>query len=84
MAASPSAEELGIKVYQKFKESGMKTWTDEHYVKVQDGPVSGSNRIVFKNLPAEYPKGFLSYSATGSVNVSNELNNEGNGGGAAD
>ncbi|KAK2822047.1 hypothetical protein Q5P01_022112 [Channa striata] len=64
-AGSSGDESLGNRVLAKFKEGGMKTWTDEHFVKVQDPPASG-NRIVFKNK--EYrPGGFLSYSATGTV-----------------
>lgn len=48
----------------------MKSWTDEHFIRVQDPPISGFNKIVYKNGPEERPKGFLSYSATGSVTVS--------------
>ncbi|XP_034743848.1 transferrin receptor 1a isoform X2 [Etheostoma cragini] len=66
-AGSPEDDALGNKVIQKFKEYGMKTWTDEHFVKVQDRPTSGSNRVVFKNGNAMHPEGFLSYSATGQV-----------------
>lgn len=47
----------------------MKSWTDEHFVKVQDPPVSGYNKIVFKNGKEERPSGFLSYSACGTVSV---------------
>lgn len=57
----------------KFKEYGMKSWTDEHFVKVQDAPVSGSNRISFKGRE-ERPGGFLSYSANGTVTVILKLN----------
>ncbi|KAA8587409.1 transferrin receptor protein 1 isoform X2 [Etheostoma spectabile] len=66
-AGSPEDDALGNKVVKKFKEYGMKTWTDEHFVKVQDPPTSGSNRVVFKNGNAMRPEGFLSYSATGQV-----------------
>uniref|UniRef100_A0AAZ1XMR4 Transferrin receptor protein 1 n=1 Tax=Oreochromis aureus TaxID=47969 RepID=A0AAZ1XMR4_OREAU len=66
-AGSPGDEDLGNKVLKKFKEYGMKTWTDEHFVKVQDPPASGYNRIVFKNGPEERPTGFLSYSASGTA-----------------
>lgn len=58
----------------KFKDYDMKSWTDEHFVKVQDPPLSGSNRIVFKNGTEERPTGFLSYSACGTVTVRNPLN----------
>uniref|UniRef100_A0A3Q3F7D1 Transferrin receptor protein 1 n=1 Tax=Kryptolebias marmoratus TaxID=37003 RepID=A0A3Q3F7D1_KRYMA len=66
-AGSAEDEMLGDKVFQKFKEFGMKIWTDEHFIKVQDPPVSGFNKIVYKNGPEERPKGFLSYSKTGSL-----------------
>uniref|UniRef100_A0AAZ1X8F4 Transferrin receptor protein 1 n=1 Tax=Oreochromis aureus TaxID=47969 RepID=A0AAZ1X8F4_OREAU len=66
-AGSPGDEDLGNKVITKFKEYGMKTWTDEYFVKVQDPPASGYNRIVFKNGPEEHPTGFLSYSASGTA-----------------
>ncbi|XP_005742010.1 transferrin receptor protein 1-like [Pundamilia nyererei] len=66
-AGSPGDEDLGNKVITKFKEYGMKTWTDEHFVKVQDPPASGYNRIVFKNESEEHPTGFLSYSASGTA-----------------
>ncbi|KAM6920595.1 transferrin receptor protein 1-like [Lycodopsis pacificus] len=66
-AGSPGDESLANKVLNKFKEYGMKTWTDEHFVKVKDPPASGSNRFVFKNGRDERPEGFLSYSANGTV-----------------
>ncbi|XP_030607287.1 transferrin receptor protein 1-like isoform X2 [Archocentrus centrarchus] len=66
-AGSPGDEDLGNKVLKKFKEYGMNTWTNEHFVKVQDPPASGYNRIVFKNGSEERPRGFLSYSANGTV-----------------
>ncbi|TDH06268.1 hypothetical protein EPR50_G00129280 [Perca flavescens] len=66
-AGSPDDDALANKVMKKFKEYGMKSWTDEHFVKVQDPPASGSNRVVFKNGSAMRPEGFLSYSATGEV-----------------
>ncbi|MEQ2311227.1 hypothetical protein AMECASPLE_017665 [Ameca splendens] len=66
-AGSPEDEKLGNRVLQRFKEYGMNTWTDEHFIKVQDPPTSGYNRIVFRNMSEERPKGFLSYSGNGSV-----------------
>ncbi|MEQ2196548.1 hypothetical protein XENOCAPTIV_002855 [Xenoophorus captivus] len=45
----------------------MNTWTDEHFIKVQDPPTSGYNKIVFRNMSEERPQGFLSYSGNGSV-----------------
>uniref|UniRef100_A0A4W6C2U3 Transferrin receptor protein 1 n=1 Tax=Lates calcarifer TaxID=8187 RepID=A0A4W6C2U3_LATCA len=64
-AGSPGDEALGNKVLKKFKEYGMNTWTDEHFVKVQDPPASGYNRFVF-NGTEQRPNGFLSYSGTGT------------------
>ncbi|KAM6918332.1 transferrin receptor protein 1-like [Xenentodon cancila] len=66
-AGSPGDENLANKVLQRFKEFGMKTWAEEHFVKVQELPTPGSNKIVYKNQAAEFPKGFLSYSANGSA-----------------
>lgn len=68
-AGSPGDEALANKLFSKFKDYGMKSWTDEHFVKVQDAPASGSNRIVFKSGREERPSGFLSYSACGTVSV---------------
>uniref|UniRef100_A0A674MRC0 Transferrin receptor protein 1 n=1 Tax=Takifugu rubripes TaxID=31033 RepID=A0A674MRC0_TAKRU len=66
-AGSPGDEALANKLLRKFSDYGMKSWTDDHFVKVQDPPVSGYNRIVFKNGKEERPSGFLSYSACGTV-----------------
>lgn len=66
-AGSPGDEALANKVLKKFQEYNMKTWVDEHFVKVQELPASGSNRVVFKSATEERPTGFLSYSGTGSV-----------------
>lgn len=75
-AGSAGDETLADRVFRKFKEYGMRTWTDEHFVKVQDLPASGFNKFVFKNGNEERPDGFLSYSATGTVKVINMLNYE--------
>ncbi|KAF3699035.1 Transferrin receptor protein 1 [Channa argus] len=66
-AGSSGDESLANKVLRKFKEFGMTTWTDEHFIKVQDPPTSGKpNRIFFQS--EDYSAdGFLSYSATGTV-----------------
>ncbi|AWP04483.1 putative transferrin receptor protein 1 [Scophthalmus maximus] len=66
-AGSPGDEVLWNKVFNKFIEYGMDPWIDRHYVKVQDPPVSGSNRFVFKGGLEERPDGFLSYSENGEV-----------------
>lgn len=72
-AGSPGDEVLGNKVLKKFKEYGMNTWTDEHFIKVQDPPASGFNKFVYKGTE-ERPEGFLSYSASGTANVIYKLN----------
>ncbi|XP_077360470.1 transferrin receptor protein 1-like [Festucalex cinctus] len=66
-AGSSGDDALADKVIKKFQEYGMKTWTDEHFIKVQDRPLSGFNKVLFKNGTEERPKGFLSYSANGNV-----------------
>lgn len=64
-AGSPGDESLGNKVLMQFKENNMKTWADEHFVKVQELPASGFNKVVFKTVYR--PAGFLSYSGIGNV-----------------
>ncbi|XP_014905226.1 transferrin receptor protein 1 [Poecilia latipinna] len=66
-AGSPDDESLANRVLQRFKDSSMKTWTDEHFIKVQDLPAAGYNKIVFKNGTEDRSRGFLSYSVVGSV-----------------
>ncbi|XP_054889541.1 transferrin receptor protein 1-like [Poeciliopsis prolifica] len=66
-AGSPQDESLANRVLQKFKVNGMKTWTDEHFIKVHDLPAGSCNEIIFKNTSTECTKGFLSYSSNGSV-----------------
>lgn len=45
-------------------------------MKVQDPPLSGYNRIVFRDGNEERPTGFLSYSARGTVTVRNLQNSD--------
>ncbi|TKS80198.1 Transferrin receptor protein 1 [Collichthys lucidus] len=66
-AGSSGDESLGNKVLNRFKEYGMNSWTDEHFVKVQDPPASGYNKFVYKNGSEERLDGFLSYSGNGAV-----------------
>lgn len=73
-AGTAGDETLANKVFNKFKDYDMNTWTDEHFVKVQDPPASGFNKFVFKNGNEERLDGFLSYSAIGKVTVMNNLN----------
>ncbi|XP_068196117.1 transferrin receptor protein 1-like isoform X2 [Antennarius striatus] len=66
-AGSPGDESLANRVMDLFSGLGMKTWTDQHFVKVQDPPASGSNKIRFRDQSEERLEGFLSYSGTGTV-----------------
>uniref|UniRef100_A0A8C2XCX0 Transferrin receptor protein 1 n=1 Tax=Cyclopterus lumpus TaxID=8103 RepID=A0A8C2XCX0_CYCLU len=66
-AGSPGDESLANKVINKFKEYGMNSWTDEHFVKVQDPPASGYNKFAYKKGRDEHPQGFLSYSPNGTA-----------------
>lgn len=63
-AGSAGDDNLGNKVLEKFKELGLSTWTDEHFVKVQD--LSGTNKVTFNGEKVDL-EGFLSYSATGTT-----------------
>lgn len=63
-AGSPGDDVLGNKVLKKFKEYGTGTWTDEHFVKIQE--LSGTNKVSFKGEQVEL-EGFLSYSASGTA-----------------
>ncbi|KAJ0059133.1 hypothetical protein NL108_008559 [Boleophthalmus pectinirostris] len=63
-AGTPGDDDLGNKVIRRFKEYGMATWTDEHFVKVQD--LSGTNKVTFNGESVDL-KGFLSYSAPGTA-----------------
>ncbi|XP_066508335.1 transferrin receptor protein 1-like [Hoplias malabaricus] len=65
-AGSLGDDVLGNKVMKRFKDYAMNPWTDEHFVRVQDPPLSGFNRVTFRDNSYNEP-GFLSYSATGSV-----------------
>ncbi|KAI5092645.1 transferrin receptor protein 1 [Silurus meridionalis] len=65
-AGSAGDEILANKVLTKFKDNGMEPWLDTHYVKVQDRPASGVNKVTFRGNTFSEP-GYLSYSATGTV-----------------
>ncbi|XP_062844164.1 transferrin receptor protein 1-like [Trichomycterus rosablanca] len=65
-AGSSNEDELGNKVFQKFQGCGMDPWSDTHYVRVQDRPVSGTNRVTFHNKTFD-ESGFLAYSANGAA-----------------
>lgn len=46
----------------------MRPWLDTHYVKVQDLPKSTTNKVTFRSRTFS-ESGYLSYSATGTVQV---------------
>lgn len=46
----------------------MEPWTDEHFIRVQDGPPRGTNRVTFRNQSFD-ESGFLSFSQSGSAEV---------------
>ncbi|XP_072297218.1 transferrin receptor protein 1-like [Eucyclogobius newberryi] len=62
-AGSPGDDDLGNKILKKFKEHGMSTWTDEHFVKIQE--LSGTNKVTFNGKKVDL-EGFLSYSISGT------------------
>ncbi|XP_041697478.2 transferrin receptor protein 1 [Coregonus clupeaformis] len=64
-AGSSGDEMLGNKVLLRFKDYGMHTWHDEHYVKLTDPPASGSNRVTFNGSDLGTLGGYLAYSKTG-------------------
>lgn len=72
-AGSPGDQALANKILKKFKEYGLTTWSDEHFVKVQEAPASGYNKFVFKGANEERPQSFLSYSPSQSVRVMKQL-----------
>uniref|UniRef100_A0AAV2JUZ5 Transferrin receptor protein 1 n=1 Tax=Knipowitschia caucasica TaxID=637954 RepID=A0AAV2JUZ5_KNICA len=63
-AGSPGDENLGNRIIRKFKEYGLSTWTDEHFVKVQELPKT--NKVTFNGESVNL-EGFLSYSAPGTA-----------------
>uniref|UniRef100_A0AAZ3RUM9 Transferrin receptor protein 1 n=1 Tax=Oncorhynchus tshawytscha TaxID=74940 RepID=A0AAZ3RUM9_ONCTS len=68
-AGSAGDTVLAKQVMGRFKEYGMYTWTDEHYVKLVDPPASGSNKVTFKGSDLGTLRGYLAYSKTGTAKV---------------
>lgn len=64
-AGSSGDEALANKIMGKFRTFGMTTWTDEHYVKVQDRGTS--NKVLFRDNAVGTTKGYLAYSAVATV-----------------
>ena len=59
-AGSPGDEALGNRVLQQFRSAGLVTWTDEHFVTLQQLPEGSTNRLAFKGKelgtpPASWP-----------------------------
>ncbi|XP_076018357.1 transferrin receptor protein 1-like [Genypterus blacodes] len=65
-AGSPGDDSLGNKVVNRFKLNGIKYWTDDHFIKVQEAAATALNKVTFKGRK-EAVTGFLSYSATGTA-----------------
>ncbi|MCJ8745246.1 hypothetical protein PDJAM_G00128070 [Pangasius djambal] len=65
-AGSAGDEILANKVLTIFKDNSMDPWIDVHFVKVQDLPKSGANKVTFGSKTFSEP-GYLSYSATGTA-----------------
>ncbi|KAM6948257.1 transferrin receptor protein 1-like [Aplochiton taeniatus] len=66
-AGSRGDELLAGMVLAKLKGFGLNTWTDQHFVKVQDPSASARNKVSFKGSEVGRTSGFLSYSATGNA-----------------
>ncbi|KAI7792605.1 transferrin receptor 1b isoform X2 [Triplophysa rosa] len=56
---------LADKIHNFFANLHMKTWDDEHFVKLQYPSSSNPNKVMFGSEEIGSPKGFLAYSATG-------------------
>ncbi|XP_053083462.1 transferrin receptor protein 1 isoform X2 [Pangasianodon hypophthalmus] len=65
-AGSPGDEILANKLLTIFKDNSMDPWIDAHFVKVQNLPKSGTNKVTFGSNTYSEP-GYLSYSATGTA-----------------
>lgn len=72
-AGSLGDQALANKIQKKFNEYGLTTWSDEHFVKVQEAPASGYNKFSFKDASEERPQSFLSYSPSQRVTVMKKL-----------
>ncbi|XP_062337094.1 transferrin receptor 1a [Osmerus eperlanus] len=66
-AGSLGDEALGNRVLQRFRSAGLVTWTDEHFVTLQQLPEGATNRLAFKGRELGTPSGFLAYSRPGNV-----------------
>lgn len=64
-AGSSVDNKLGDTIHGAFTKLNMKSWVDEHYVKLQNPDSSNPNKVWFGNEEIGSPKGFLAYSETG-------------------
>ncbi|KAG9343530.1 hypothetical protein JZ751_013696 [Albula glossodonta] len=68
-AGSDEDRALGLLVMKRFKNYGLSPWNDEHFVKLQGPPSTGSNTVTFSGQEIGRPRAYLAYSATGTVEV---------------
>ncbi|MBN3298508.1 TFR1 protein, partial [Amia calva] len=67
-AGSEGDEKLASTAFNKFKSYGMNPWIDEHFIKVQTLHSTKSNKVTIGDTEIyTSQKGYLSYSATGTV-----------------
>ncbi|XP_076837649.1 transferrin receptor protein 1-like [Brachyhypopomus gauderio] len=57
---------IGENILRSFNEYGLRTWSDEFFVKVQDRPIRGTNKVTFRGTTFE-ESGYLAYSGSGPV-----------------
>ncbi|KAI1882749.1 hypothetical protein AGOR_G00238140 [Albula goreensis] len=67
VAGSDEDRALGLLVMKRFKNYGLSPWNDEHFVKLQGPPSTGSNTVTFSGQEIGRPRAYLAYSATGTV-----------------
>ncbi|XP_030630420.1 transferrin receptor 1a [Chanos chanos] len=65
-AGSSGDEDLAYRVMKRFEANDMEPWTDQHFVKVQEPPLSG-NSVTFRGRSVGRTLGYLAYSAPGTV-----------------
>ncbi|XP_023674311.1 transferrin receptor 1b [Paramormyrops kingsleyae] len=63
-AGSDNDRALALQIKARFQQYRMKPWTDDHFVKLQNLPASGTNKITIGEKKLE-PRGYAAYSANG-------------------
>ncbi|KAJ8384317.1 hypothetical protein AAFF_G00206740 [Aldrovandia affinis] len=66
-AGSDGDDALGHRVETRFRKYNMKPWSDEHFVRLQGPPSSGTNQVTFSETEIISPKAYLAYSAVGTA-----------------